>query len=119
MAAPGPAVLLRADMDALPVDELTGDRSRHSIDGAMHACGHDLHMAILVGVARLLAARRDELPGNVVFMFQPGEEGPGGAEPMIREGVLDAAGTRAVAAYGLHVSSAHEPYGVFAAAGGH
>jgi hippurate hydrolase len=70
-------------------------------------------MAILVGAARLLSTRREELPGSVIFMFQPAEEGPGGAEPMIREGVLDAAGTRAVAAYGLHVSSAHEPYGVF------
>jgi hippurate hydrolase len=110
---PGPAVLLRSDMDALPVTELTGEPFASHIDGAMHACGHDLHMAILVGTARLLAARRDELPGSVVFMFQPAEEGPGGAEPMIREGVLDAAGTRAVAAYALHVSSAREPYGVF------
>jgi amidohydrolase len=110
---PGPAVLLRSDMDALPVHELTGEPFASAIDGAMHACGHDLHMAILVGVARLLSARREDLPGNVVFMFQPAEEGPGGAEPMIREGVLDAAGTRAIAAYGLHVSSAHERYGVF------
>jgi hippurate hydrolase len=110
---PGPAVLLRSDMDALPVNELTKEPFASQIDGAMHACGHDLHMAILVGVARLLSARRDELPGSVVFMFQPAEEGPGGAEPMIREGVLDAAGSRVVAAYGLHVSSAHERYGVF------
>jgi hippurate hydrolase len=70
-------------------------------------------MASLVGAARLLSARREELAGSVVFMFQPGEEGPGGAEPMIQEGVLDAAGTRAVAAYGLHVISGREPYGVF------
>lgn len=110
---PGPAVLLRSDMDALPVRELTGEPFASQIDTAMHACGHDLHMAILVGAARLLADRRDELPGSVVFMFQPAEEGPGGAEPMIREGVLDAAGTRAVAAYGLHVVSAKAPYGVF------
>jgi hippurate hydrolase len=110
---PGAAVLLRSDMDALPVKELTGEAFTSEIDGAMHACGHDLHMAILVGVARLLSARRDELPGSVVFMFQPAEEGPGGAEPMIREGVLDAAGTRVIAAYGLHVSSAHERRGVF------
>jgi len=110
---PGPAVLLRSDMDALPVKELTGEPFSSQIDGAMHACGHDLHMAILVGAARLLSARREELPGSVIFMFQPAEEGPGGAEPMIREGVLDAAGTRAVAAYGLHVSSSKEPYGVF------
>jgi amidohydrolase len=110
---PGPAVLLRSDMDALPVTELTGEPFASHIDGAMHACGHDLHMAILVGVARLLSARRDELPGGIVFMFQPAEEGPGGADPMIREGVLDAAGTRAIGAYGLHVSSAHYRRGVF------
>src|SRR6478735_3310307 len=110
---PGPAVLLRSDMDALPVGELSGEPFSSHIDGAMHACGHDLHMAIVVGVARLLSARRDELPGSIVFMFQPAEEGPGGAEPMIDEGVLDAAGTRAVAAYGMHVSSAHNPGGVF------
>ncbi len=110
---PGPAVLLRADMDALPVTELSGEPFTSQIDGAMHACGHDLHMAGLVGAARLLSARREELAGSVVFMFQPAEEGPGGAEPMIREGVLDAAGTRAVAAYGLHVLSGKEPYGVF------
>jgi len=110
---PGPAVLLRSDMDALPVGELSGEPFASQIDGAMHACGHDLHMAILVGVARLLSARRDELPGSIVFMFQPAEEGPGGAEPMIEEGVLDAAGSRAVAAYGLHVSSAHNARGVF------
>jgi hippurate hydrolase len=110
---PGPAVLLRSDMDALPVTELTGEPFASRIDGAMHACGHDLHMAILVGAARLLSARRDELPGSVVFMFQPAEEGPGGAEPMIDEGVLDAAGTRAVAAYGLHVTSSQERYANF------
>jgi hippurate hydrolase len=111
---PGPAVLLRSDMDALPVQELTGEPFASQIDGAMHACGHDLHMAIMVGAARLLSARRDRLAGDVIFMFQPAEEGPGGAEPMIREGVLDVAGTRAVAAYGLHVTSSQERYGSFA-----
>lgn len=115
---PGPVVLLRSDMDALPVKELTGEPFSSRIEGAMHACGHDLHMAILVGAARLLCARRDELPGSVVFMFQPAEEGPGGAEPMIAEGVLDAAGTRAVAAYGLHVSSSRESYGTFSGRSG-
>src|SRR5689334_25104356 len=68
---PGPAVLLRSDMDALPVDERSEEPFASRVDGAMHACGHDLHMAILAGVARLLSARRDELPGSVVFMFQP------------------------------------------------
>jgi len=115
---PGPAVLLRSDMDALPVKELTGEPFSSRIEGAMHACGHDLHMAILVGAARILSARRDELPGSVVFMFQPAEEGPGGAQPMIDEGVLDAAGTRAVAAYGLHVSSSREAYGRFSGRAG-
>jgi hippurate hydrolase len=110
---PGPAVLLRSDMDALPVTEESGEEFASQLDGAMHACGHDLHMAILVGTARLLCARREELAGDIVFMFQPAEEGPGGAAPMIDEGVLDAAGTRAVAAYGLHVTAAREGYGQF------
>src|ERR1035437_10505822 len=71
----GPAVLLRGDMDALPVQERTGLDFTRKVDGAMHACGHDLHTAMLVGAARLLAAHRDALEGDVVFMFQPGEEG--------------------------------------------
>ncbi|MFB7655307.1 MULTISPECIES: M20 family metallopeptidase [unclassified Streptomyces] len=102
---PGPAVLLRGDMDALPVPEESGVPYASEVPGVMHACGHDVHSAALVGAARLLAARREELPGDVVFMFQPGEEGYGGARLMIEEGVLDAAGTRVVAAYGLHVFS--------------
>ena len=99
---PGPTVLLRGDMDALPVRE-DNDLDYRSTNGAMHACGHDLHTAGLVGAARLLSAHREELAGNVVFMFQPGEEGPGGAEPMVAEGVLDAAGVRADAAFAVHV----------------
>lgn len=99
---PGPTVLLRADMDALPVAEATG-LDYASVNGAMHACGHDLHTAGLVGAARLLADARDELPGTVVFMFQPGEEGDDGAAHMIAEGVLDVSGERAIAAYGAHV----------------
>jgi amidohydrolase len=112
---PGPVVLLRGDMDALPVTERSGEpfSSRH--DGAMHACGHDLHTAGLVGAARLLAARKDELAGDIVFMFQPGEEGWDGAGHMLAEGLLDSAGRPIDAAYGLHVSSAVEPNGVFAA----
>ena len=111
---PGPVVLLRGDMDALPVTESPGETfvSRH--DGAMHACGHDLHTAGLVGAATLLAARRDELAGDVVFMFQPGEEGFDGAAHMISEGVLEAAGQPANWAYGLHVMSSTIPRGVFA-----
>src|SRR3954470_12225344 len=71
----GPAVLLRADMDALPVHERAEVPYRSRFDGRMHACGHDLHMTMLAGAARLLSKRRDELAGDVVFMFQPGEEG--------------------------------------------
>ncbi|MFB4348539.1 M20 family metallopeptidase [Microbacterium sp. CR_7] len=102
---PGPVVLLRGDMDGLPIAEATG-LPFAATSGAMHACGHDLHMAGLLGGARLLAARRDELAGTVVFMFQPGEEGQAGGRLMIEEGVLDAAGARPVAAYALHVDSA-------------
>jgi amidohydrolase len=99
----GPTVLLRGDMDGLPVLEDSGEPFA-STTGTMHACGHDLHVAGLVGAARLLSARKHELAGNVVFMFQPGEEGPGGALPMIEEGVLDAAGTPVDAAFGIHVT---------------
>lgn len=102
---PGPAVLLRGDMDALPVVEETG-LDFASTNGNMHACGHDMHTAGLVGAAKLLAAHRDELSGSVTFMFQPAEEVEGGAEPMIAEGVLEAAGVPVVAAYGIHVEAA-------------
>jgi len=109
---PGPAVLLRGDMDALPVAEESGLDYASRLPGQMHACGHDIHTAALAGAARLLADRRDELAGDVVFMFQPGEEGQGGARLMIEEGVLDAAGERVVAAYAMHVMSAGFPLGV-------
>lgn len=113
---PGPVVLLRADMDGLPVTELSGVEFP-SETGAMHACGHDLHMAALVGAIRLLAERRADLPGSVVAMFQPGEEGHGGAEAMLAEGVLAAAGATPVASYGIHVFSFLER-GLFACRGG-
>jgi len=112
---PGPVVLLRGDMDALPVTEQTGEEFSSRHEGVMHACGHDLHTAGLVGAARLLAARREELAGDVVFMFQPGEEGFDGAAHMINEGVLEAAGRPVAAAYGLHVLSSTLPRGVFGA----
>jgi amidohydrolase len=110
---PAPAVLLRGDMDALPVQEATGLEFSSTIDGAMHACGHDLHTAMLVGAARLLSAHRDELRGDVVFMFQPGEEGWDGAGHMIAEGVLDAAGARVQRAYGIHVIAGKFPRSQF------
>ncbi len=111
---PGSAILLRADMDALPVTEQSGVSYAARLPGAMHACGHDLHTAMLIGAAQLLAAHRDELAGSVIFMFQPGEEGSGGARLMIEQGVLDAAGQRPVAAYALHVASGLLPLGLVA-----
>jgi len=112
-ARPGPVVLLRADMDALQIEEKAGVPYRSRTDKAMHACGHDLHTAMLAGAARLLAEARDGLAGSVIFMFQPGEEACDGAGHMIAEGVLDAAGERPVAAYALHVMSAGWSHGTF------
>ena len=113
---PGPAIALRADMDALPVAE-QGDLPFKSLatgeyhgkkTGVMHACGHDGHMAILLGTAKVLAGMRKELPGTVMFIFQPAEEGApdgerGGASLMIDEGVLDIARPEAI--FGLHLFS--------------
>jgi hippurate hydrolase len=117
-ARPGGTVLLRGDMDALPVTERTGLAYASEVAGAMHACGHDLHTAMLAGAAMLLSARQAELAGNVIFMFQPGEEGGGGAQVMISEGVLDAAGSRPVAAFALHVASSLLPLGMCTARDG-
>lgn len=105
-ARPGPTFLLRGDMDALPVHEDTGLPFASQVPGAMHACGHDTHVAMLVGAARLLAARRDELAGQVVFMVQPGEEGFHGARYMLDEGLLDVVPEAPVSgAFALHVSA--------------
>jgi hippurate hydrolase len=109
----GRSVLLRADMDALPVAEETG-LDFAATNGAMHACGHDLHTSMLVGAARLLSAHRDELGGDVIFMFQPGEEGYDGARYMVEAGVLDAAGPRPEAAFFMHVASSTFPSGAVA-----
>ncbi len=87
--APGPTILLRGDMDALPLSEDTGLDFSSRVDGSMHACGHDTHTAMLIGAARLLSDRRDGLAGRVLFMFQPGEEGHHGARYMLDEGLLD------------------------------
>jgi len=116
---PGPTVGLRADMDALPVTErvdlpfaskATGTYNGETV-GVMHACGHDTHVAILMGVAEVLAGMRAELPGTVKFIFQPAEEGPpqgeqGGAELMVKEGVLRDPAVDAV--FGLHIWSPNE-----------
>lgn len=106
-ARPGPTVLLRGDMDGLPTPEDSGVPFASEVDGAMHACGHDTHVAMLASAARLLAGRRTDLAGRVLFMFQPGEEGFHGARHMIDEGLLDATGPagRPDSAFALHISS--------------
>jgi amidohydrolase len=86
---PGPTLLIRADMDALPLQEETGLDFASTHDGVMHACGHDAHVAMGLVAATVLKKIRDELSGTVKFVFQPAEEGPGGAEPMIKAGVME------------------------------
>jgi amidohydrolase len=98
-ALPGPTILVRADMDALPIKEQTGLDFASSETGKMHACGHDGHTAILLVTAKLLAQRAAQLRGTVRVLFQPAEEGPGGAEPMIKEGVMEGVDV----ALGLHL----------------
>jgi hippurate hydrolase len=109
---PGPTILLRGDMDALPLHEDTGLDFSSRDEGAMHACGHDTHTAMLAGAARLLAGRRADLAGRVLFMFQPGEEGHHGARYMLDEGLLEvpdlADGTPSpiTGAFAIHITSA-------------
>ncbi len=100
-AKPGRTVGLRADMDALPITEKSGEPFASEVAGKMHACGHDAHTAMLLGAARVLNGMCENLHGSVVLLFQPAEEGPGGAEPMIAEGALD--DPRVEAAAMLHV----------------
>lgn len=125
-AQPGPTVALRADMDALPVTEKTGlpfastvtTQWRGKETGVMHACGHDAHMAILLGAAEVLAGMREQIPGTIQFIFQPAEEAEGGADVMVADGVLRDTG----AIFGLHVLPApagmimYKPEGFMAAA---
>lgn len=102
---PGRSVLLRGDMDALPMTERTGLEFASTIEGRMHACGHDAHTAMLVGAARVLAGMRDDLAGEVRFMFQPGEEGFHGARFMLEDGLLGGSADYPLpdAAFALHV----------------
>jgi amidohydrolase len=112
---PGRTVVMRADIDALPVQENETNPLHSDVEGVMHACGHDVHVAALLGVAHVLSARREELPGRYVFLFQPGEEALCGAKRMVEGGALDAmAGARLV---GFHVASVL-PSGFVALRGG-
>lgn len=97
----GKTVLLRADIDALPIKEETDLEFKSQNDGFMHACGHDIHTACLLGAAKILNEMKNNLCGNIKFIFQPAEEGSGGAKPMIDEGVLD--NPKVDAAFALHV----------------
>lgn len=112
--ANGRTVLLRGDMDALPLQEDTGLAFTSKVDGAMHACGHDTHVAMLAGAAKALCARRESLAGTVMFMFQPGEEGWHGARYMLDDGLIDPLPD---AAFALHISP-NIPTGVFAGRAG-
>jgi amidohydrolase len=104
---PGPTIILRGDMDALPMPEDTGLEFASEVDGAMHACGHDLHTAMLAGAVRMLASHREGMPGRVLFMFQPGEEGQHGARYMLEEGLLDSVDPRPTGAFALHVTTTY------------
>jgi amidohydrolase len=113
-AGPGRSVLLRGDMDALPMPEETGLPFASTVPGTMHACGHDAHTAMLAGAAELLAARRDSLAGEVRFMFQPGEEGFHGAKLMLEDGLLGGSAPDdplPEAAFALHVMP-NAPHGL-------
>ena len=112
---PGPILLLRADMDALPIHEETGAAYASTNEGVMHACGHDGHTAILLTVAKMLHQVRGQIPGTIKLVFQPAEEGMGGAEAMIQDGVLES--PKVDLAIGLHVWN-EKPVGWLGIAGG-
>jgi amidohydrolase len=114
-AKPGPVIMLRFDIDALPITEQTGASYASQNPGLMHACGHDGHVAIGLTVARLLNDHRDEINGTIKPVFQPAEEGVGGAETMIKEGVLE--GPAPVQCLGLHIWN-NEPLGWLGIAAG-
>ena len=105
----GRTIMLRADMDALPILEERDHAYRSQADGTMHACGHDGHVAILLGAAALIADRREDIAGTVALVFQPAEEGLGGAKAMIDDGIIERFGIER--AYGLHLSTKY-PTGV-------
>lgn len=117
---PGKTVMIRADIDALPIHEETGLPYSSRRENTMHACGHDFHIVMALGAAKILSQHTEELEGNVMFVFQPDEEGEGGAERLIQEGVLD----HVDAVFGIHVNPALSTgtigikYGPFYAAAG-
>jgi amidohydrolase len=104
---PGRTILLRADMDALPIEEASGVPFASTVRGKMHACGHDGHVAMLLGAAGLIMERKDAFCGTIVLCFQPAEEGKGGGAAMVAEGILDDPHVESV--YGLHLWSQHAP----------
>ncbi len=112
-AQPGPTILLRGDMDGLPLHEDTDLEFASETGDTMHACGHDTHISMLLGAARLLVDRRASLRGNVLLMFQPGEEGWHGARYMLDEGLLDSAPTPVEAAFAIHIGTRY-PAGTIA-----
>ena len=102
-AGPGPTIALRADMDALPITEQTEVEYKSQTEGVMHACGHDGHTAILLATAKVLTKFQEQLAGTIKFIFQPAEEGPGGAKPLIEAGVLENPAVDNI--FGLHINN--------------